>query len=256
MTPDPGWRKYRYSAEVAAWARHAHGQAQAVLRDPGHAHWYRGENTWFAGVDCLPNDTSGRLPDGPPLVGEFLEDLPETVLHPAQVSAVFPGYPKPMKGETEAAARYRRTRDGAHVDGLLPIGPDRRRMIREPHAFILGLPLTDGSAEESPLVVWEGSHLVMRRAFRSVFSGHPADAWPDVDLTEVYHAARREAFETCRRVTLPGVPGEAVVLDPLMLHGIAPWTAGDGPPRLVAYFRPETDLDTWLTRPLLEGRIK
>ena len=250
---ETGWRRYSLSPETAAWADHAADIASRVLADPANAHWYRGDRTWFAGVDCLPNDETGRLSGGPALSGGFLDDIPQAPLHPAQVSAVFPGYPKPMEGESAAASRFRRTRDGAHVDGLLPIGPDRRRMIREPHAYILGLPLSINGEGESPLVVWEGSHALMRAAFELVLAPYDVEDWPDVDLTDVYQATRRQAFETCRRVTVPGVPGEAVLLDPLMLHGIAPWAAGSEGPRIVSYFRPETDHLTWLRRPLFEG---
>ena len=39
-------------------------------------------------------------------------------LHPAQLSVIYPGYPKPRVGESEAAGRYRVKRDAAHLDGL------------------------------------------------------------------------------------------------------------------------------------------
>ena len=47
---------------------------------------------------------------------------------------------------------------------MSPIGPERQRMLRERHAWLLGLPLSETSAGASPLVVWEGSHHLMRRA--------------------------------------------------------------------------------------------
>lgn len=57
------------------------------------------------------------------------------------------------------------------------------------------------------------------------------------DLTEAYAAARRRVFATCLRVALPLAPGEAVLLDPRLLHGVAPWAEGaQAPPegRVVA----------------------
>jgi hypothetical protein len=88
--------------------------------------------------------------------------LPPEPLHPAQLSVIRPGYPQPSPEETPAAFAYRRDRDAAHLDGLLPIGPEKRRMVKEPHGWILGLPLNETTA--SPLTIWEGSHEVIRAA--------------------------------------------------------------------------------------------
>ena len=72
-------------------------------------------------------------------------------------------------------------------------------------------------------------------------------------MTTAYAAARREVFQTCRRVTLPARPGEAMLMHRLTLHGVAPWAAGaqaapEG--RIIAYFRPQLpDVASWLTRP-------
>ncbi len=63
-----------------------------------------------------------------------------------------------------------------------------------------------------------------------------------MDVTEAYHAARREVFETCARVVVHARPGEAYLIHRLALHGVAPWRAGaKAPPegRMIAYFRPE-----------------
>ena len=123
-------------------------------------------------------------------------------------------------------------------------------MLREPHAYILGLPLSEASADASPLVVWEGSHRIMRYAFADVLGAHPVEGWADIDLTEVYHAARRTCFDTCTRVALPAKPGEATLVHRLALHGVAPWgdDAKAGPDgRMIAYFRPELpDWSAWL----------
>ena len=198
------------------------------------------------GVDCLPNDAQGRLPGGPALSGALTAGITDEPLHPGQVSAVFPGYPRPIAGESAAATRYRRDRDGAHVDGLLPVGGRRRRMMREPHAYILGLPLTAVTSETSPLVVWEGSHEIIREAFRAALAGTPVAHWGEVDLTETYHVARRRCFESCARVEIIARPGEALLLDPLILHGITPWRGTGSAPRIVAYFRPMTTYTRWI----------
>lgn len=177
---------------------------------------------------------------GVPLPWHLLPLQPEP-LHPAQLSAVYPGYPRPDPDETPAAAAFRRARDAAHLDGLLPIGPDRRRMIREPHHWILGLPLTLCSADASPLVVWEGSHLMLGAAMAAALTPYPQADWPDVDVTAPYQATRAELFRSCCRLEIPLAPGQAVLLHRHLLHGVAPWGAAAEAPaegRIIAYFRP------------------
>ena len=97
-------------------------------------------------------------------VSDLIQSVATKPLHPAQVSIIYPGYPKPRQGETKAGFNYRLKRDAAHVDGLLPVGAQRRRMLREPHAYVLGLPLNTCDTKASPMVVWEGSHLIMHKA--------------------------------------------------------------------------------------------
>ena len=174
---------------------------------------------------------------------DFVAELgPVPPLHPAQVSVIYPGYPRPRAGEGEAAFGYRLRRDAAHVDGVRPEGAARRRFVLEPHSFILGLPLVPASERAAPLVVWEGSHEIMRAAFAAAFRDRPPEAWRTVDVTEIYQAARREVFESCTRVEVSAAPGEAYVVHRLALHGVAPWAEGEpaGPDgRMIAYFRPE-----------------
>ncbi len=245
---DRGWARFTAEPSVADWAQAAlaslGGRPLADLRLGG---------TWDVGLEGLSNDERGAV-GGVPLAGQVIDALRELYgdlpLHRAQVSTVFPGYPRPSPDESAAAFAYRRDRDSAHVDGLLPIGPDRRRMVREPHAYILGLPLTDFDAGASPLVVWEGSHKIMARAFVDVFQGMPEAERPFTDITETYHAARREVFAACPRVALHARPGEAVLVHRLALHGISPWRDGATAPaegRIVAYFRPELpSVSAWL----------
>ncbi len=84
------------------------------------------------------------------------------------------------------------------------------------------------------------------------FSGIDAENWVEQDITEAYHAVRRQVFERCRRVTLSAKPGECYLMHRLTLHGIAPWQEGaeasaDG--RMICYFRPELgDAESWLNR--------
>ncbi len=251
MVKGPGWLRIGPDPAILAWAEAARGPALAALTE---AEDWRCGATWWPGIDALPNGRDGAI-GGVGLPGSVRSALlwQPAHWHPAQLSTVRPGYPQPWPPESETAFHYRVRRDAAHVDGLLPIGPDRRRHLREPHAFILGLPLTDADEAASPLTVWEGSHDVMRRAFAGVLGTVPAADWPDVDLTEVYHAARREVFATCPRVTLPARPGSAILLHRLTLHGVAPWADGtqaEAPGRIVAYFRPEfTDITDWLRQP-------
>lgn len=241
----PGWRIFPHDEQIAGWAGHAKDAALKAMADPANSAWLRCGGTWFAGVDCLPNDAKGRLPGGPPLNGDVVQSLPDLPLHRAQISAIFPGYPQPMEGESAAAARYRMNRDAAHVDGLLPEGPERRRHLREPHAYILGLPLTDAPPDASPLVVWEDSHRVMAEAFQSAFRDCPPTDWPEVDITDVYHDARRTCFARCERRELHAKPGQAILLHRLALHGMAPWRSDAKAPRIVAYFRPEGRIEDW-----------
>lgn len=237
-----GWARFAAEPATLAWAEAAAAAAARALRDPGEARWYRHGRTWFVGVDSLPNAADGRLAGGPPLAGAAVAASGWTgPWHRAQLSVVFPGYPGRDPGESEAAHRFRRERDAAHVDGILAEGEGRRRHVREPHAFVLGIGLTAADRGASPLVVWEGSHAVMREGLAAAIRGADPGREGDADVTRAYGEARRRAFETCRRTEVPLRPGEAVLLHRLLLHGTAPWAEGAaaGPGgRATAWFRP------------------
>ncbi|MCX7645495.1 MAG: hypothetical protein N2Z62_09410 [Rhodobacteraceae bacterium] len=237
-----GWARFAAEPATLAWAAAAAAAAAQVLRDPAQAHWFRHGGTWFVGVDSLPNGADGRLPGGPPLAGAAVTASGwRGPWHRAQLSVVFPGYPGRDPQESEAAHRFRRDRDAAHLDGILAEGAARRRHVREPHAFVLGIGLTEAGPGASPLVLWEGSHAVLREAFAAALRGAQPGREAEVDVTEAYAAARRRVFETCRRIEVPLRPGEAVLLHRLLLHGTAPWAAGAaaGPEgRATAWFRP------------------
>ncbi|WP_374332105.1 hypothetical protein [Aestuariivirga sp.] len=253
-----GFLRFAADPAMLAWAYHARPVAAAAAHDPAHAAWLRSGGTWFVGVDALPNDPQGGLSGGPPLAGAAMDfirgelalDLP---LHRAQVSVCYPGYPRPSPEESAAAYSFRRSRDAAHVDGLHGEGPEKRRFLREPHAYILGVTLTEQSADAAPLTVWKGSHRIMTAMFATAFAGRSPQDWKAIDVTAPYQDARRQAFARCERMALPSAPGEAVLLHRHLLHGVAAWgeTATAAPEgRMIAYFRPEfASPGEWLDRP-------
>lgn len=243
---DQGWQMIDQHPAIAAWASSAHGLAMKTLAT--RTEDWRCGGTWLVGVDALPSDATGAVP-GADFPWEALALTPEP-LHPGQLSVVRPGYPQPSPAESATAFAYRRNRDAAHLDGLI-LQPDGGRMMQEPHHWILGLPLNKSNA--SPLVVWDGSHTVMRAALIKALSPVPPDDWGSVDLNPAYQAARRDIFATCTRRLLPARPGQATLLHRLTLHGVAPWVPGATAPaegRIIAYFRPQmASVQTWLQSP-------
>ncbi len=245
LAPDPA---------VARWAQAACSAARDVLADPAmRARWDRHGGTWFVGVDALPTAPDGSIA-GVPLAGAWRDAVAVPARwHKAQLSVVRPGFPGRDAGETAAAHAFRRDRAGAHLDGLLAEGPGKRRHLRDPHAFVLGLPLNACGAGASPLVVWEGSEAVIRHAFAQAYAGLPPARWGALDMTEVYQAARAQVFATCARRVIHAVPGQAVLMHRMAIHGVAPWQEGAAAPpegRMIAYFRPLLDDPAdWLARP-------
>ena len=239
-----GWKILGPTAAIKAWAEAALPVAKTALAESSDP--LRCGGTWAVGLDLLPNDTAGSV-GGVDLPWADLGLAPEP-LHKAQLSTIFAGYPQPSTEESASAYAFRLNRDAAHLDGLLPMGPQRLRMVKEPHAWILGLPLNVSDA--SPLVVWEGSHLILQAALHKALSPHPPETWGDVDVTQAYADARRRIFDTCPRIELPTRPGSATLLHRLTLHGVAPWVASaKAPPegRIIAYFRPVmSSVQDWL----------
>ncbi len=257
MTPEAtfdqrGWCRFAQDQALSRWVEAVVPVAMRATEDPDLVSaWLRCGGTWFAGVNALPNDARGAVPGGPELQGVAVDFIAARfgaqLWDRAQLSVIYPGYPREMPGESAAAFRFRRDRDAAHVDGLLPEGADRRRHLREPHGFVLGLPLNETSPEASPMVVWEGSHILMRDAFAAALADVPPADWGAVDLTDIYQATRRICFETCKRVTVHAAPGEAYVIHRLSLHGVAPWGEAADALRMIAYFRPELpQIGDWL----------
>ena len=116
--------------------------------------------------------------------------------------------------------------------------------------FILGLPINEYTHDESPPVVWEGSHNIVQQTFHNLLSEHPSDSWCDIDVTKTYQSMRKTIFKTCKRREILAKPGEAYVIHRLSLHGVAPWKASASSKsnnRMICYFRPEmTNKDQWL----------
>lgn len=231
------------SSDILRWAQAAHRRAVDVL-DTAPQDAFECEGTWFVGVDALPNATDGSL-DGVPFPCSVRSEIeaqygPLGDVHPAQLSTVYRGYPKPRANESPSAFAYRLDRDGAHVDGLLPLGPNRRRHIIEPHRYILGIPLTPVMAEQAPMIYYRGSADIMRQAFASALEHiSRGEDVANVDVTDAYHGARRTVFETCPRICVTAQVGSAYILDPLSLHGIAPFSSPDAGGRIIAYIRPQ-----------------
>ena len=249
---EKGWIKFAHDAALAAWGEAARQPAWDAVAAPENAHWHQCEGTWFVGVDALPNDVSGAVGQSGPLTGQahdfaraLFGPLP---LHQAQLSVIYDGYPRPREGESDAAGRYRLKRDAAHLDGLKLEGAERQRRMGEYHAWVLGIPLSESAA--SPMVVWEGSHILLHEMLRAAFAGLPESQWHEVDLTARYQALRARIFEECQRVEVCAKPGEAYLMHRFALHGVAPWGAADAAPRMIAYFRPEAPSRTdWLNKP-------
>lgn len=244
-----GFEVFKPLAPLTAWARAAHRIGCGVARDPDlRAQWLRHGETWFVGVDALPNDARGTLGQDP-LIGPWTQRTgPWLDWHRGQLSVVYPGYPRQDPGQSDANHQFRITRFAAHVDGLLPEAG--RRILREPHAFIVGIPLNNCSA--CPLVVWPGSHKIMGDAFRAAAqSAKKGQDLDSLDLTDAYHAARAEVFETTTPLEVHMRVGHSVLLHRHLLHGMAPWKDGDAMPpegRMIAYFRPQFDSsERWLT---------
>lgn len=263
MTPEDffrkGWCRFDFDSLLARWVENVLPRAREVVRAEDNALWLRCGGTWFAGVNVLPNDGSARLGDSGALRGKAVNFVHQTLglkgfeWDRGQLSVCYPQYPRPMASESAGAFRYRRMRDAAHVDGLLPEGLERRRHLREHHGFILGIPMVDFSPDASPFVVWEGSHEIMRGAFAERLGNLPPDRWGDEDITDAYHQARRKVFGICRRSEIVARPGESFVVHRLALHGVAPWAetavAGDDG-RMICYFRPEVgSRSDWLYAP-------
>lgn len=246
MNAETGFEVFDHDADTARWARKAAKIGAKLIADPAlRKANLRHQDTWFVGVDALPNAPDGSL-DDVPLKGPWQPHVPVLPLHQAQLSVVFPGYPKQDQSESDANHKYRKTRHAAHVDGLLPIGPNRRRHALEHHAYILGLPLNP--CEAAPTMVWPGSHTIMQDAIRAEIGANDPTK---VDVTDAYQAARREVFAKIDPIPMHLDVGQAMLFHRFLLHGTAPWDTADAiaPHRMIAFFRPKFSAAEWLNAP-------
>lgn len=258
-----GWVRFPADPVLRDWVERVREPALAQSeREDSRSQWLRCGGTWFAGVNALPNEPDGAIPEAgvPALAGEAVRAVAAMLggvsikWDRAQVSICYPGYPRHSGEESRAAFDYRLRRHAAHVDGFARSDPGRRRKLSETHGFVLGIPLTATDPAASPLSVWEGSHRILRETLRRAYAGVAPEDWRSIDITDAYIAARRSCFERCRRVSVSASPGEAYLVHRLALHGITPWKApADAPPRAVAYFRPDPfpgqSPEWWLTAP-------
>ncbi|MFK7877998.1 MAG: hypothetical protein AB8B71_19865 [Paracoccaceae bacterium] len=242
---DTGCLVFEPTPDSLRWAHAARAEAVQIASDPTKQREnLRHGGTWFVGVDALPSAGDGAI-SGVALKGPWDPYVPlNTALHPAQLSIMYPGYPKQDLDQSDANHRYRVSRCGAHMDGLLPVGPDKRRQAMEFHAYILGIQISDCAF--APTVYWPGSHHILQTALRRVLDGRDPKG---VDVTDAYHMARRQVFATCDPVALPLAFGASFLLHRFALHGTAPWgkAASEGA-RMTAFFRPEFETaQHWLS---------
>ena len=203
-------------------------------------------DTWFVGVNFLENNWSGTIGNvafNGGAVKAILQRYKELFdeWDKAQVSICFQGYPKKNESETEASFNYRKTHFGAHVDGILPVGKPKRRYAKEHHSFIFGVPLVHYNDSAAPIVVWEGSHHIIRNFLVKKLSSTPSNLWEHEDITKIYNEARREVFLKCKQKQIVVPVGGSYLLHRLALHGVLPWGEkgdSDKEGRMIAYFRP------------------
>ena len=164
MIENDGFILFQVDCRVCAWANAAKPLAHRIASDPvARTANLRHGKTWFVGVDALPNASDGAV-GGVPLAGPWLPLVPELPLHRAQLSIIYQGYPRQDLDESDANYRYRNTRSAAHVDGLLPEGPKRRRYAREFHAYVLGVPPDGCATSANRRVAWQSSDHAKRPA--------------------------------------------------------------------------------------------
>lgn len=258
---EQGWCVFPYDEKIEAWRQAALPLAQQAAHHPDNAVWLRCSGTWFVGVNALKNDRFGTVKthDGSdvPLHGKVIEvinhlqGLGTYDWDKAQVSICYPSYPQPSAAESDKAFRFRKSKDAAHIDGLHPEGPRRRRHLRETHGFILGIPMVEFSTDASPFVVWDRSHELIRNSLEDLYRNHSVDCWGDLDITEQYQSFRQNAFDQCQRLEIHAKPGEAFLVHRFALHGMAPWGAdatAEENGRMICYFRPQLDQpERWLS---------
>ncbi len=262
---EASWVRFNHDAELAAWRQHALPPAVESATFASNKQWFRHQGTWFVGVNALPNDSHGKVAGSKVLSGAAINWLQRYVRSAfglldstsydiewdrAQVSICYPGYPRKSPEESDSAHLFRLQRDAADVDGLLREGKSRARYVREYHAFILGVPLSEFTADAAPFVVWEGSHKIIQRRLQERLESVPMQSWHSEDISQAYIQAREEVFTHCERKEIYAQVGESFAVHRLAVHGMAPWgerASSDANGRMIAYFRPQIiDAYQWL----------
>ena len=242
-----GWAAVSCDAQMLNWTRLAKEitmqKLDSISSKKGQL---RCGGTWFVGVNFLNNDPSGRL-NNISFKGDAVKAITTRYgelffgWDEAQISICYEGYPRQDENEPPGAFEYRKNRFGAHIDGILPVGEAKRRFAREFHAFIFGVPLVDCNEHTSPVVVWEGSHHIIREYISKALSNIPVNRWKNEDITEIYNSARREVFFKCKQKTILVPLGGSYIMHRFTLHGIMPWREKEKLKecgRMIAYFRP------------------
>ena len=243
-----GWCRLPKSAALLSWAEAHLDAAQTGMKAPENHQWWRYQDTWFAGVNVLPNNELGAVAGQPPLPLPLLTTLADYCqaavgeLDLGQISALFPGYPQIDPQQSVAANQFRRRHYAAHLDGLVPLGPQRRRFLTEQHSFILGISLTSHPVNAAPLMIWPGSHKRIQAWLIANLSGLPTADWDQIDLTDGYQDIRKHILADTEPQALHLAKGEAYVMHRHLLHGMGHWPNSIADPhnqgRIIVYFRP------------------
>ena len=254
---DNGFCLFDHDDALFAWVASSLEPARLAVSAKRNRHWFRHDNTWFVGVNALPNKKTGRIGNGPALQGGAVDFIQRYLtsgdlsVDRGQISVCYPGYPKPSIGESELAYGYRLRRDAAHIDGVMRVGVERN--IVEHNDYILALPMVKFSSDAAPLVVWQGSHKIMQVALSSFLADYPVEQWSTVAITDVYTKTRKQIFANCQRIEVQFEPGQSLLGHRHLLHGTAPWgtSASAGPDgRMICFFRPQTQsLEHWVSAP-------
>lgn len=255
-----GWCRLPKSEALLSWAEALLDAAQTCMKAPENHQWWRYQDTWFAGVNALPNNKIGAVAGLPPLPWSLLTLLADycqtsvVELDQGQISGLFPGYPQIDPQQSAAANQFRRQHYAAHLDGLVPLGPKRRRFLTEQHSFILGISLTSHPIDAAPLIVWPDSHKRIQAWLIDSLSAQPEKHWHEIDLTDGYQHIRKQILDDTEPQALHLTKGEAYVMHRHLLHGMGDWPNAIADPhsqgRIIVYFRPcwHQPID-WLTGP-------
>ena len=88
------WCKFPFDPALANWVQQVLPTAKRTRFEDANKHWLRCGETWFAGVNVLPNDSTGAIAEGVPLTGTMgfgrssVSGRSRSPLPPASTSAV------------------------------------------------------------------------------------------------------------------------------------------------------------------------